>query len=744
MTVSPYSRLLACAARTAIATATIGLSQAAYAQAEARLEDNENTIIVSGERTVAPIAGIGSRLDLTARETPATVEVIDSDTIRDQGINTIVDTVRTASGVVSADTGAHTPYAMRGFQMAQVSVTHNGINLGSTDFTGMNLGTFNLDRVEFLKGPASLTSGQGAVGGTINFVTKAPRPGRIENEVFLGVDERGSFRAGIGSGGSIGDSGLDYRIDLSRYKEESFIKDSQVEYIHLSGGLDYRVSPSFKLFVAAEYRDLDGEIYWGTPLSPVAFSGENSTDIVSGTQVSSFNGTDLGAVTIDRRTLGTNYNVADGYKKFNETWARAGFEWELGSDITLSNLFYYYDANREWKNNEVISFNSDTNLVDRERFFVRHDQEQISNNLDLAWRSQLGGMENRLVVAFEYYDMDFARPGAANCPSDSVSLVDPERGTYGLLTTSLQAAGVESYAINLEDRLELTPEFAIVGGLRYNGFEVERNAFDAAGNVRDGFPLSKDWDPLTGRIGFTYDIVPQVTLYGQYATASDIAVGSYFFLSPTQRMELSTGRSYEVGAKATFLDGRGQATLSLYDIERSNVYGGAANQRLNVAGELNSRGVEFTASLRPVDGLNLWGNAAYTHARYDEYVTQAGVSYDGNTPPNIPTWIMNGGGSYRFGELAVPIELGASFSHVGDRFSTDLNTVTLEDYLIGDLFAFVDLPEGLLSATNDVRLTFRLKNFTDKRYAAYGDPFYPDQVFLGAPRTFETSLRIVF
>ena len=744
MTFSSHSRLIASAARTAVAVSAFGFSQATYAQAEARLEEGDETIVVTGERSLGPVAEIGSRLDLTARETPATVEVVDAETIREQGINTLVDTVRTASGVVSADTGAHTPYAMRGFQMAQVSVTHNGINLGSTDFTGMNLGTFNLDRVEFLKGPSSITSGQGAVGGTINFVTKAPRPGPIENELFLGVDERGSLRAGIGSGGSIGDRGLDYRIDLSRYNEESFIEGSQVEYIHLSGGLDYRVSPSLKLFVAAEYRDLDGEIYWGTPLSPVAFSGENSTNIVSGTQVSSFNGTDLGAVTIDRRTLDTNYNVADGYKKFNETWVRAGFEWDLGSDVTLSNLFYYYDANREWKNNEVISFNSDTNLVDRERFFVRHDQEQIGNNIDLAWRTQLGGMENRLVVAFEYYDMDFVRPGAANFPSDSVTLVDPERGTYGLLTTSSQLAGVESYAINLEDRLEITPQFAIVGGLRYNAFDVDRNAFDAAGSVRAGFPLEQEWDPVTGRIGFTYDVVPQVTLYGQYATASDIAVGSYFFLSPTQRMELSTGRSYEAGAKATFLDGRGQATLSLYDIQRSNVYGGAANQRLNIAGELNSRGVEFTASLRPVDGFSLWGNAAYTHARYDNYVTEGGVSYDGNTPPNIPTWIVNGGGSYRFDELALPIEIGGSFSYVGDRFSTDLNTVTLEEYLIGDLFAFVDLPDGLLPSTDNVRLTFRLKNFTDKRYASYGDPFYPDQVFLGAPRTFETSLSIGF
>lgn len=730
--------------------ATVGLFATpglALAQARAPLDvpaTQLDEVVVTGQRNQPAAPDIGSRLGLTAREIPATIEVLDSETIRRLGINTFVETIRTAAGVTSADTAQHTPFTMRGFQMAQVSVTHNGINLGSTDFTGMNMGTFNLERVEFLKGPSSIVGGQGAVGGLVNFVTKSPHAGRIENELMVGFDERGTYRVGFGSGGSTRMKGLDYRFDISRSDEQSFIEDSHVEYTHLSGGLDYQVTPTLKAFVAAEYKDLQGEIYEGTPLVSAAFSGEfATTGIVRGTHVSSFNGTNLGAVTVDRRTLETNYNILDDDKTIDEAWLRAGLEWTPRDDVTIRALAYGYDASRTWHNNEVIAFNATTGLVDRERFYVHHDQRNIGLNTDLTWNGQVFGLNNRMVVALEYYDMDFVRPGAANFPGDSVSLIDPVRGTYGLLTTARQTTTLESVAINVEDRLELTPTFALVGGLRYNNFDIERTSADVAGVQRPGFPLSQDWDPVTGRIGFTWDVALAVTVYGQYATASDVAVGSYFLLSPTQRMELSEARSYETGVKASFWAGRGQATVSLFDIERSNIYSAAANQRLNLAGTLNSEGVEVSTDLRPTSALHLWGNASYVHARYDNYEL-TGASFSGNTPPNIPTTILNGGGSYRFTGAPLPVELGVSVAHVGDRYTTDGNTVEMPAYTTADLFAIVDLPASGLLRSATPQLTFRVKNVTDEQYAAYGDPFYPDQVFLGAPRTFEMSASVKF
>ena len=67
------------------------------------------------------------------------------------------------------------------------------------------------------------------------------------------------------------------------------------------------------------------------------------------------------------------------------------------------------------------------------------------------------------------------------------------------------------------------------------------------------------------------------------------------------------------------------------------------------------------------------------------------------------------------------------------------NRMAVSPKQVGDLYAFVDVPKTVFNAVDQARLAFRVRNFTDRRYAIWGDPFYPDQVLLGAPRTYEIS-----
>ena len=135
--------------------------------------------------------------------------------------------------------------------------------------------------------------------------------------------------------------------------------------------------------------------------------------------------------------------------------------------------------------------------------------------------------------------------------------------------------------------------------------------------------------------------------------------------------------------------------------------------------------------------LDFWGNFAYVDARYADYVF-AGGSFSGNTPPNVPRFVANAGASYRFA-TALPVELGASVRHVGDRFNYRCQYRHPDAYTVADAYAFVDIPKSVFNAVDQTRLTFRVRNLTDKRYAIWGDPFYPDQIFLGAPRTYEVA-----
>jgi iron complex outermembrane receptor protein len=685
------------------------------------------------------VAESASRLGLTVRQTPATVEVISAETMREQGYRTVSDVAQGAVGVTAGDNPAEpSAFSMRGFTNSQINTLYNGIKIGPQNMTSRVMDTANLEAVEFLKGPASLISGEGAAGGAINFVTKQPHTGAIRNEADFSYDSLNSFRAHYGSGGSTNVQGLDYRFDISRSALNGFADDTNTRTLDVSGQLNYRVSDSLKVWGAIEYREDRGKAYWGAPLVPVAFSGSHATaGIVSGTYVSNFNGANLGPVTIDNRTFNTNYNVLDNRNVAQEVWLRGGFELKLAPDLTLKSQAYAYGAERSWLNNEVEAFNMATNTIDRSRFYVAHSQRLVGNITDLTWDANIAGFDNRLVTTLSSSYLDFVRPGAANFPGDSVDLVNPDRGFYGLLTTKQQTARIDNEALSFEDRLKLTRTFALIGGLRVEHIGLDRNSTDVAGLENAGFPFAKSWAPVTGRIGYTWEAVPGLTFFSQYATGADISANNIFLLGPTQNLDLTTARTYETGVKHVLWDNRAEWSFSAYDILRKNVYAAAGGQTLNIAGRQESKGVELAGSIRPIEPLRLWGNIAYVDARYADY-DFAGGSFSGNTPPNVPRIVANAGASWRF-FTPWPVEVGITGRHVGDRTNTDANTVTMNAYTVGDVYTFVDIPKTVFNAVDQARVTFRVRNFTDKRYAIWGDPFYPDQILLGAPRTYEIS-----
>ena len=224
--------------------------------------------------------------------------------------------------------------------------------------------------------------------------------------------------------------------------------------------------------------------------------------------------------------------------------------------------------------------------------------------------------------------------------------------------------------------------------------------------------------------------------YSMFATAYDPAVAGIFSISPGNSLQLTSSRIYETGAKQLFWDGKAEWTIAAYDILQRNVFVPVNTTTTDLAGEVASKGIELAAAVRPFDGWKLWANAAYTHARF--------VNFDvwtGNTPPNVAPVIVNAGASYRFNHWRWPVELGGSVRHVGDRYLFPDNLTTLDAYTTADVYAFVDIPGRDLARPelDNLRVTFRVRNVTDKVYAAWSDSTYPDQILLGAPRTYEVA-----
>jgi iron complex outermembrane receptor protein len=576
-------------------------------------------------------------------------------------------------------------------------------------------------------------------------VTKQPTSGPVQSEAFVSVDSLGSIRSGYGSGGSTPIRGLDYRFDMSYAHVNSFIEDDHKDLSSLTTRLNYQNSEVFKTWIAFEYYKDAGNSYWGTPLVPTAFAGSNATSgVVSGSECSHFNGTCLGPVTIDGRTLTTNYNVLDNHSGATQFWGRTGFDLELTPDVTLKDQAYVYRAKRTFFDAEYYAFNSTTNTVDRLPFFVSHDQHLVGDIVNLTWNSSILGMQNRFAAELAASHNYIKFTESFNSTSDSVSVVDPARGYFGPLITQTRTSVLDTVSEAFEDRLKITPTFALIGGVRIDELAATRNGMDPTGAEQSGFPFSQTWKPVSYSAGFTWEPIRNMTLYGLYGTSFDPAATAIFELQPTQPLLLTSSRIYEAGVKQSLWDNKAEWTFAVYDLNRRNVYEQISANPITygVAGEIDTKGIEVGGGVRPVEGLKLWGNVAFTHARFATDVI-SGVTFSGNTPPNVAPIIANAGASYRFEKQMwwrwLPIELGASVRHVGNRYIFDDNEVIMDSYTVADAYMFVDFVKPL-PGVDRTRLTLRVRNLTNKVYAAFADPGYQDQIYLGAPRTYEAAL----
>jgi iron complex outermembrane receptor protein len=439
--------------------------------------------------------------------------------------------------------------------------------------------------------------------------------------------------------------------------------------------------------------------------------------------------------------------VADNSVGAHELWLRAGFEWAFNNNITLKDQAYDYHAQRHWYDSETYAFDTGTvpgdlgtNTIDRDRFFVTHNQHVFGNNADMIWDSAFFGMENRLAAQLQVSrnDITFAEEGNGGYPDDTVAVINPDPGLYGPMATDIRNSHLDTLAGSAEDRLKINPMFSLIGGVRFEDFQLSRDGSNFDNSPVTGQPFTANWTPVSYRAAYTFEPVKGLMFYSMYATAYDPAAAGIFSISPGNSLALTSARIYETGVKHLFWEGRAEWTFAAYDIARNNVYVAISDTESALAGEIRTKGIELAGAVRPVDDLKLWGNVALTQARYANFAFEG---FTGNTPSNVAPVIVNAGASYRFSKWPWPVEFGGSVHHVGNRYLFEDDATTMLAYTTADLFAFVDVPGKDLpwQGLDTMRFRFRVRNVTNAVYAQWSDPGLPDQVLLGAPRTYELS-----
>jgi iron complex outermembrane receptor protein len=417
-------------------------------------------------------ANTSSRLGLTVRETPATIDVVTFAQAQARGLRSTVEAVATVPSVaVAALPSSPGITAIRGFTGAAISQLFDGTRITTSTMITRNYDTWSFDRIEILKGPASVLYGEGALAGAINFVPNRPSFSARSTEALISYGTMNTPRLAAGTTGPVGDRAA-YRADMAWMQSDGFVDDSGSGTFAANGALDVRLSSRATLGLAVDhFRDDYTTGYWGTPLVP-ADVAERPTDIV----------TDSRGYVLDEALRNVNYNVTDAVVDAYSTWARARLDVALNASWRLQNDAYFYDALRQYRNSEVHTFAPAPDRVTRSTVSITHDHRFYGNRVALASDTRLGGRRNRFLAGLELNRNDFFTPRRFGSTS-AVDLRGPARGTFPADTEdAFPGAGnrvdfdsdISLLSLFAEDALTVVPRLTLVGGVRVDRMAVER------------------------------------------------------------------------------------------------------------------------------------------------------------------------------------------------------------------------------------------------------------------------------
>jgi iron complex outermembrane receptor protein len=732
MTTSPRCSRLA-------AVGLFGLAAHTTAWAEESADERSpDTVTVQADRersvNLTDVATTGSRLGIETKDLPASVSVVTQELIQITGARTALEAIEYAVGMTgSIGVGSIPSYTTRGFSGNDITIMRDGIRQNTGSQSSRPLDAFLFERIEVLKGPASLLYGEGAVGGAVNYVSKtAPR--EFAGEMSASGGSWDTYRGGLGFGGPSGIDDVYYRFDASHNAGDGFVDRSEYEYNAFAGDVRWELSDRTNLSLSATLLTDDTTSYYGTPLVYDAILDRNGQRFVR--RASPATDTLVNPrIVEDTRRL--NYNIADNFVHAQNGFYRLIFQTKLGEAWSLRNEAYAATQNLTWRNVESTVWNPATQLVERGSFFLIYRNDlQVGNRLDLTWDSAIAGRTNRFLVGALYDDNDQIRNSGQQTPTDITPANLPLTGFdpgVGPASEFIRTIGVvtKTAAVYVEDVFDATDALKLIGGLRYDRIDVERESFLGA-------PFfSKSYSPITGRVGVVYSLTADANVYASYSRAAQ-PVSQLVSLTSTQSdFSLQKGAQLEIGLKTSLWENLGDLTVALYDIQKKDLLTSTVigNDRFNSQiGAQVSQGAEVALSLAPAMGWRVEGNLAYTwKAEYEDFNENFGetgvISRSGNTSTGVPDVVAGLFVVHVRGDWSV----NAGLRHVASRWANTNNSIRADGY--------TTLDAAFTYRFNELVATLRGRNLTDELYTTGSSALTPR---LAEPRSAEISLKYSF
>lgn len=658
----------------------------------------------------------GSRLNLSAMQTPASVESLSGEQVRERGDRSVQDAVSRSTGISRTGTPGDggTSLQARGFT-GQSSVMQ--LYDGNRMYSGMGTVTFpvdtwSVDRVDVLRGPASVLYGEGATGAVVNVIPKKPFAGEIENHVRLGYGSYDSQQQAFDSGGSLNDT-LSYRLNLNRLRSNGWIDRGDSSSDFISAALRWQATDDLAFTLAHDYGDQRPQNYFGTPLINGHFKDS---------------------------LRNKNYNVRDDKQHYNDQWTRLTSDWQINDAVSASNELYYLKAQRRWQNAENYNFDAGSQQLSRSGYFgIGHQQEQVGDRQTFTFKHSLFGLDSQTVTGVDYnrirFQLDSNSPFNDILPNGQpLDLHHPQPGYFESSNPYRDQfdSTTKQMSVFAENRTQLSERWSLVTGVRRDYVHVDRN------NLIDDSQSDKTLTGNNWKAGLVFALTPETSFYGQVATSTD-GIGGLVSLSPSQQQyDLSTARQTEIGLKQLFWDQRGEFTLAAYRIVKKKLLtDDPGNPTLKQqVGQQSSNGLEASLDLQLPHAWQLLANAAIVKAKYDDFsevVNGQTLSYNGNRPVDVPRRTAN---LWLNKALSDDLKVGAGVRYVDARYADMANRNELPSYTVVDATMS-------WQALRNTTLGLQVNNLFDRRYAQsqYNGG---QQWILGEPRSFFVTADYTF
>jgi catecholate siderophore receptor len=674
-------------------------------------------VTITGARQLAPAyhattATSATKVDAPLRDIPQTINVIPQQVLRDQGVRSMQDALKSVPGIgFSHGDGQRDEVKIRGFT-AIADQFIDGMRDDALYFRDLS----NIDQVEVIKGPASVLYGRGSSGGLINRISK--KPGMDKSELSLQVGSWAQRRAEFDLARKIEnvENGSDGAIALrvtgavehaDGYRDQQFLKrEALAPSLSLKLGRDTTLLLQGEYLVDRRVTDFGVPSYKGRPVDVPArtyYGAANARDFdVSESRVTAF------GATLEHR--------------FSDT-------------LSLRNALRHYDYTLERNNTLVGSVDEAALTAALTRGNVRRNEDGYANQTELMHKATLAGMPHQLLYGIEIGQqhkdqvvrnqanaatVSLFHPVAPDVPFDAMAAPSADN----LATTTVASAYVQ-------DMVALSERWKALAGVRYDRFRQQTE--ERIAGKADLDRTDRAWSP---RAGLVYQPTPTRSYYVSYSKSFQPSGETFALAANNAQLAPEVTTNNEIGAKFDFFDGRASATASLFQLQRTNIKAAdpAAPTQLIPVGTQRSNGIELTLTGDLAHGWKILTGYAWLDARVTSSIAKDdGQFIEGKRATLTPVHSAN---LWLTKALGHGYGAGAGANFVGQRFANPGNTVTTPGYATFDAMAYY--------RAGAVDLQLNLMNLFDRHYIVAGHGSSKNLNLPGAPRSLQLTARYHF